>query len=79
MSVPIVFTRQSFINAVVKVFVVREDDMTANIIQLSDQLTASEKQNNVAAALTKPSLVTSVEAKPPGVSLESMISHDGPF
>jgi hypothetical protein len=32
-----------------------------------------------AGALTKPSGVTSVEARPPGVSLESMISHDGLF
>lgn len=28
--------------------------------------------------LTNPSFVTSVEARPPGVSLESMINHDGP-
>src|SRR5271154_1976186 len=27
---------------------------------------------------TKPSLVTSVEARPPGVSFESRIIHDGP-
>jgi hypothetical protein len=29
-------------------------------------------------ALTKPSGVTSVEARPPGFSLASMIIHDGP-
>lgn len=28
--------------------------------------------------LTKPSGVTSVEARPPGTSLESTINHDGP-
>ena len=28
--------------------------------------------------LTKPSGVTSVEARPPGISLESTISHEGP-
>lgn len=28
---------------------------------------------------TNPSGVTSVEARPPGVSLESIIIHDGPF
>jgi len=30
-------------------------------------------------ALTKPSGVTSVEARPPAFSLESMIIHEGPF
>lgn len=29
--------------------------------------------------LTKPSGVTSVEARPPAFSLESKINHDGPF
>jgi hypothetical protein len=34
MSVPIVFFGQGFINAIIEVFVVREDDMTTNIVQL---------------------------------------------
>lgn len=79
MRVPIVFSRQGFVDAVVEVFVVRKDDMTANIIQLCDKSAGSQVQNSAAAALTKPSFVTSVDARPPGVSLESMINHDGPL
>lgn len=34
-SVPVVRLGKSFINAVIKVFVVREDNVTANVVQLS--------------------------------------------
>ena len=34
MCVPIVFCRQCLIDAVVKVFVVGEDDVTANVVEL---------------------------------------------
>ncbi len=79
MSVPIVFLGQGFINAVIEVLVVREEDMTADIIQLLHQSAKEHLALAQGQALTKPSLVTSVEARPPGVSLESMIIHDGPF
>ena len=52
--------------------------MTTDIIQL----TVCQRRYEVACIQgrhTKPSFVTSVEAKPPGVSLESTIIHDGPF
>ncbi len=35
MCVPIVLFGQSFVDAVVKVFVVREDDMAADIVELT--------------------------------------------
>lgn len=36
MGVPIIFFGQSFVNAIIEVFVVRENDMTADIVELSD-------------------------------------------
>jgi hypothetical protein len=77
-SIPIVFVGQSFVDAVIEVFVVREDDVAANIIQLPP-VSRDLAQTDVLAALTNPSFVTSVEARPPGVSFESMIIQDGPF
>ena len=39
MGEPVIFFRESFVNAVVEVLVMREDDMTADIVELK----ASEK------------------------------------
>lgn len=80
MCIPVIFFGQCLGNAVVEILVVREDDMPANIVELgacqSKFLRSSETR--LATRLTKPSGVISVEASPPGVSLESMIIHDGP-
>ena len=38
MGIPIVLLGQGLVNAVIKVFVVREDDMAANVVQLCQQL-----------------------------------------
>jgi hypothetical protein len=75
--VPIFHLRQCLVNAVVEVFVVREDNVAANIIELTTELAFVLEHRN--GTLTKPSGVTSVDASPPGVSLESIIIHDGPF
>jgi hypothetical protein len=78
MCVPVIFLGQRLVNAVVKVFVVGEDDMSANVVQLSQTLEFASIEMRVERH-TKPSLVTSVEAKPPGISFESTISQEGPF
>ena len=78
MCVPIIFLRQRLINAVVEVLVVRKDDMTADIVQLY-HISACYLLSHELQRRTKPSLVTSVEARPPGISFESTIIHDGPF
>ena len=80
MCVPVIFFGQCLVDAVVEIFVVREDDMAADIVELE----ACQGRVSEAGALnwrgdfTKPSGVMSVEASPPGVSLESMIIHEGP-
>ena len=38
MGVPVVFLGQGFVNAVIEVFVVRENDMTTDIVQLTRRL-----------------------------------------
>lgn len=80
MGVPVVLVRESLINAVVEVLVVREDDVTTNIVELRWKGYVSlDRQEMVSyGERTKPSGVVSVEARPPGVALESMIIHDGP-
>lgn len=75
MGVPVGLVREGFIDAVVKVFVVGEDDMAADVVELGVRLVLSSQDD---PRLTKPSGVASVEARPPGVSLESMIIHEGP-
>ena len=77
MGEPIVFFREGFVNAVVEVLVVGKNDMAAHIVKL--KMCESSVWRFWCSRLTKPSLVTSVEARPPGVSLESMIIHEGPF
>jgi hypothetical protein len=76
MCVPIVFVRQGFVDAVVEVLVMGEDDMAADIVEL---IMISHWSMWIFPILTKPSFVTSVEARPPGISLESTMSHEGPF
>ena len=53
--------------------------MPANIIELDIYQSRISGGTQLARGLTKPSGVMSVEASPPGVSLESTIIHDGPF
>ena len=81
MCVPVIFIGQGLVNAVVEVFVVREDDMPANIVKLGAcQIRVLGAAGfNWRRELTKPSGVISVDASPPGVSFESIIIHDGPF
>jgi len=72
---PVVVVGESLVDAVVKVLVVGEDDMATDIVELGGGLAwVNSRQEQ----LTKPSGVTSVEARPPGVSLESTIIHEGP-
>lgn len=78
MGVPIVLFREGLIDAVVKVLVVGEYDMSTNVVELAGSCQLGGGRGEGAGRLTKPSGVTSVEARPPGVSLESIINHDGP-
>ena len=76
---PIVVFGEGLVNAVVEVFVVGEDDMAADVVELVLQCYPVFLLNwLVRELLTKPSGVTSVEARPPGVVLQSTIIHDGP-
>lgn len=80
MCVPVILFWQGLVNAVVEIFVMREDDVPANIVELSRCQcdVRVEIRAHWVGEITNPSGVISVEAKPPGVSLESMIIHDGP-
>jgi len=75
-GVPVVLVWKGFINAVVEVFVVRKDDMTTDIVELDF---VSDGLRRKRMALTKPSFVTSVEARPPGISFASTIIQEGPL
>ena len=77
MRIPVFCSGQGFVDAVVKVFVVGEDDMATDIVKLEWEVSVGAL-TECDGSRTKPSGVTSVEARPPGVSLESMIIHDGP-
>ena len=78
MCIPIVFLGQCLLYAIVEVFVVGEDDMTADIIELWHISWDFARAQLGRYKLTKPSGVISVDARPPGVSLESTIIQDGP-
>ncbi len=78
MCEPVIFFGESFVNAVIEILVMGEDDMSADIVQLVSCQKANIDELQRGDILTKPSFVTSVEARPPGVSFESMIIHDGP-
>lgn len=59
--------------------------MTTNVVELRAHLLAPWTTKGTGSGfceeklLTNPSGVTSVEARPPGVSFESTIIHEGPF
>ena len=76
MGEPVLIVGESLVDAVVEVLVVGEDDMAADVVELG--WSVAVRCQLVAGRLTKPSGVVSVEARPPGVSLESTISHEGP-
>ena len=66
---PVGLVGQSLVDAVVEVLVVGEDDVTADIVELNGRQSRLFFAAVGEAALTKPSGVTSVEARPPGTSL----------
>jgi hypothetical protein len=74
---PVILVGESLVDAVVEVLVVREDDMATDVVKLGWSVFVSSQF--AAGRLTKPSGVVSVDARPPGVSFESTISHEGPF
>ncbi len=81
MGIPICFFGKGLVDNIVEVFIVREDDMATNVIELWRMSATTEEP--FCALLnkngpTKPSGVVSVEARPPGVELESIIIHEGP-
>ena len=80
MSVPVGLVGESFVDAVVEVLVVGEDDMAADIVELGGGRALAECAQKAGKVYghTKPSGVMSVEARPPGMSVVSMIIHDGP-
>lgn len=79
MGVPVLIFGQGLIDTVVEVLVVGEDNVAANIVQLQGKaalvlgLSSCLRKRN---GLTKPSGVTSVEARPPAFSLESTINQE---
>lgn len=77
MCVPVIRFGQGLVDAVIEVFVVREDDMSSDIVELQISLGAALTDGT--KEHTNPSGVTSVEASPPGVSLESTRSHEVSF
>jgi hypothetical protein len=77
-GVPVLRLGQGLVDAVVKVLVVGEDDMATDVVELAGSRQWGGRRGEGARRLTKPSGVTSVEARPPGVALESIIIHDGP-
>lgn len=80
MGVPVAFVGKSLVDAVVKVLVVGEDDVAANIVELAGVSTDVLWWNwRLGGRHTKPSGVTSVEARPPGTSLLSTIIQSGPL
>jgi hypothetical protein len=76
-GVPVGLFGESLVDAVVEVLVVREDNVAADIVELSMAVSAAQlRLGDCVKLLTKPSGVTSVEARPPGISLESTINQD---
>jgi hypothetical protein len=76
-GVPVGLFGESLVDAVVEVLVVREDNVATDIVELSMAVSAAQLHSSVCVKLlTKPSGVTSVEARPPGMSFESTINQD---
>ena len=77
---PVILLGQSLVDAVVEVLVVGEDDMATNVVELQNNgVSGGGAATAGGETLTKPSGVTSVLARPPALSEESTISHEGPF
>ena len=79
MVVPVGLFGEGLVDAVVEVFVVGEDNVTTDIEKLYAISLCLPMTVTLEGSRTKPSGVTSVEAKPPGVSWLSTINHEGPF
>ena len=45
MRVPILLVRQSFVDAIVEIAIVREDDMTADVVELESQSNAAPSRS----------------------------------
>jgi hypothetical protein len=76
---PVVLVWKGLVNAVVEVFVVGEDNVATDIVELHIVSNVVRgKEGSLSLLRTKPSGVTSVEASPPGISFESTIIHEGP-
>ena len=79
MREPVVLVWKGLVNAVVEVFVVGEDNVATDIVELHIVSNVVRgKEGSLSLLRTKPSGVTSVEASPPGISFESTIIHEGP-
>lgn len=80
MCVPIIVPWKSLLDTIVEVLVMGEDDMASDIVELTDleSVGLSDEVFDL-ERLTKPSGVTSVPARPPAFSDESIIIHEGPF
>ena len=81
MLVPVGLVGEGFVDAVVEVLVVGEDDVAADVVELEEggRVRSVLCRWGGWGGLTKPSGVMSVEARPPGMSLLSTIIHDGSF
>lgn len=87
-AIPVIIAGEGLVDTVIEVLVVREDNVTTDIVELKKKK-RNCGQKKIFYILfrecergdrhTKPSGVTSVEAKPPGVSLLSTINQEGPF
>lgn len=77
-SVPVGLFGESLVDTVVEVLVVGEDNVATDIVKLSGALDPEFAEPVTSTLLTKPSGVVSVEARPPGISFESTIIHEGP-
>lgn len=78
-GVPVLILGESLVDAVVEVLVVGEDNVATDIVELNRRLATSFLVESEQWQLTKPSGVVSVLARPPALSEESTISHEGPF
>lgn len=79
-GVPVIILGESLVDAVVEVLVVGEDNVATDIVELEKIQVSTKFSNKIyQQQLTKPSGVVSVLARPPALSEESTISHEGPF
>lgn len=78
MSVPVVCLREGLVNAVIEVLVVGEDNVSAKR-EIRPQSSHKGLETYPPTSYRKPSGVVSVPARPPALSSQSTINHDGPF